>query len=184
LLIHNLPHGNFACYVLTPCRADALCLGVLSAVLVRKPKLWSLLVENRIVLRWVTVGLFAGLVFMTFKAYDSLSIPMASLGYSWIALFYSCCLLNTVTTPTGWIQQVLCQPWLTRMGTLAYCLYLIHRPLNEASRRFLAPHFALPANLAWLLAGLLGVAASLFVASLSWKYLEQPLLRQGHRFTY
>jgi peptidoglycan/LPS O-acetylase OafA/YrhL len=184
VLIHYLSNGNFAAYVLTPCRADALCMGVLCAVLVRKPNLWSLLVERRIVLRWVAVALFAGLVLMTVKAYDSFSTPMASLGYSWLAVFYACCLLNAVTTPIGWIQRVLCQPWLTRLGTLAYCLYLIHRPLNEVSRRFLAPHFGLPANPAWLLAGLLGVAASLLVASLSWKYFEKPLLRRGHRYTY
>lgn len=183
-LIHYSPNGYFASYVLTPCRADALCMGVLSAVLVRKPKLWSLLLQKLIFLRWIALGLFAGLVYMTVKAYDSYSAPMATAGYSWLAAFYSCCLLNAVATPTGWTQRVLCQPWLTRLGTLAYCLYLIHRPLNEASRRFLAPYFGLPENLAWLLAGLLGVAASLVVASLSWEYLEKPLLRRGHRYSY
>jgi len=35
LTLINFEHGRFADYVLMPCRADALCLGVLAAVLVR-----------------------------------------------------------------------------------------------------------------------------------------------------
>ena len=53
-------------------------MGVLSAALVRKPKDSSLLLKMRIILRWIALGLFAGLVFMTVKDYDSYSTPMAT----------------------------------------------------------------------------------------------------------
>jgi hypothetical protein len=37
---------------------------------------------------------------------------------------------------------------------------------------------------AWLPGGMLGVALTLMIATLSWKYFEKPLLRRGHRHAY
>ncbi len=37
VLLQHFAHGEFACYVLMPCRADALCMGALAALVVRHP---------------------------------------------------------------------------------------------------------------------------------------------------
>lgn len=177
---YALPHGDYACYVLMPCRADALCLGVLSAMLVRNPRAWSLLLDKQKVLWGVTVVLFAGIAFMTFQGYGQFSFPMTTFGYSWLALFYAACLLIVVSTAAGSI--VLRHPALKSLGTVAYCSYLIHFPLIHAGRRLF--ELRLSPQTAWLPGGALGVALTLIIAALSWKYFEKPLLRRGHRHAY
>jgi peptidoglycan/LPS O-acetylase OafA/YrhL len=68
------------------------------------------------------------------------------------------------------------------LGTLAYCTYLLHFPVLNAGRRLLA--LRISQDQAWLPGGMLGVAATLLVAMLSWKYFEKPLLRRGHKYVY
>jgi len=43
LLIHYWVHGDIAAYVLTPCRADALALDALCALLARNERAWRYL---------------------------------------------------------------------------------------------------------------------------------------------
>jgi peptidoglycan/LPS O-acetylase OafA/YrhL len=182
LLRFTLPHGDFACYVLMPCRADALCLGVLAAMAVRTPRGWSLLLTKRPLLYGITAVLFGGLVFMTHVGYGQFSLPMTTLGYSWLALFYTCCLLIAVSVPAGPVPKMLRNRWLARLGTLAYCSYLVHMPAIEAGRRLLGLRFL--STTAYLPGGLLGVGFSLLVAALSWHFFEKPLLRRGHGYSY
>ena len=184
LLRHTLTHGNFACYVLMPCRADALCLGVLSAYLVRRPAFWNQLLKRRRLL-WSAIGiLFAGIAFMTVRHYDNLSLPMTTWGYPWLALFYTCCLLSVVSSTKGLWHSLLCHPLLMRLGTLAYCTYLIHFPLIQAARR--VSQVLLPSHpeMAFLAGGIGAIAVTLALASLSWRYFEQPMLRRGHKYQY
>jgi peptidoglycan/LPS O-acetylase OafA/YrhL len=179
-LRYTLPHGDYACYILMPCRADALCLGVLSAMLVRSARAWNLLLEKRNALFGLTAVLFAGVAFMTYRGYEQFSSLMTSFGYSWLALFYTGCLLIAVSTSTG--SGVLRSPTLMGLGTLAYCSYLIHLPMIQASRLLLG--LRLSPGSAWLAGSVLGVALTLTIAALSWKYFEKPLLRRGHRQVY
>ncbi len=177
---HFLTHGDFACYILMPCRADALSLGVLSAMLVRNARAWNLLLDKRNVLHGLTVLLFAGVAFMTYRGYEQFSVPMTTFGYSLLALFYTGCLLIVVSSSVG--SGVLRNPALMGLGTLAYCTYLLHFPLIQAARRLLETR--LSPGRAWLPGGMLGVALTLTIATLSWRYFEKPMLRQGHRHVY
>lgn len=65
-----------------------------------------------------------------------------------------------------------------------------HRLLHLSDSRALGsgwPTFARIAHLpqaAWLPGGLLGIAATLSIASISWKFFEKPLLRRGHKHQY
>jgi peptidoglycan/LPS O-acetylase OafA/YrhL len=121
-----------------PCRADALCLGVLAALLVRSKHWWNLLRTKRTIVYGITTVLFAGVAFMTYKGYVVNTAPPVNIvGYSWLALFYSFCLLIAVSPSKDNTRQFLCQKWLMRLGTIAYCTYLIHVPLVQAGRRLL-----------------------------------------------
>jgi len=179
----TMPHGPFTCFALMPCRADALCLGVLGAYLVRKPDFWGLLQQRRD-LRYLVTGIFsAGVVFMICRQYDQFSAFMVTFGWTWVAMFYVCCLLLAVSRDVGILQLALQNRMLMRLGTLAYCTYLIHIPLSDAGRRILSVKFGTNPG-TWLAGGLLGVAATLIIASFSWEYFEKPLLRRGHRYHY
>jgi len=178
-----MPHAPFTCFALMPCRADALCLGVLGAYLVRKPDFWGLLQQRRD-LRYLVTGIFsAGIVFMICRQYDQFSAFMVTFGWTWVAMFYVCCLLLAVSRDVGILQLALQNRMLMRLGTLAYCTYLIHIPLSDAGRRILSVKFGTNPG-TWLAGGLLGVAATLIIASFSWEYFEKPLLRRGHRYHY
>lgn len=185
ILLHSgYPHGDYFCYVLAPCRADALCMGVLSAVLVRDASAWRWLVAHRGWLQVVLIGLFVGVIYMTWKGYGAFQAPMTTFGLSWIALFYTCILLLVVSDSQGAVRNALCKQWLMGLGTLAYCIYLVHVPLLHAGRHLLAVAFDASATASWFLGGIAGIVATLIVAAVSWRYFEKPLLRMGHRYVY
>jgi peptidoglycan/LPS O-acetylase OafA/YrhL len=177
-------HGGIACYVLTPARADGLSLGVLCALLVRRERVWDGLIARKNLL-WLVLGLlFCGIVFMTWQRYDAFSPAMTTWGYSWLALFYAAFLLLAVVDSGGWLERILRNAALTKLGTLAYCLYLIHISVMQSVRHPLGFWLRGSPHLAWSLGGVLGSIASVVLASLSWKYFEKPLLRRGHKYQY
>jgi len=177
-------HAGIACYVLTPARADGLSLGVLCALLLRRERVWDWAVGNLRGLRIATVVLLFGVVFMTWKQYDAFSDAMTGGGYSWLAFFYAAFLLLAVVDTGGLLEKILRNRGLMGLGTLAYCLYLIHVSVMQSVRHPLMAHFAGSPRLAWVLGGILGAGLSVVLAGLSWKYFERPLLRRGHRYQY
>ena len=120
---------------------------------------------------------------MTYRGYVTIiAPPVNTFGYSWLAFFYTACLLIAVSSANGIAQRWLCKRWLMGLGTVAYCSYLIHVPLVQASRSLLG--LSLSPQASWLPGGILGIAATLVIASVSWKFFEKPLLRRGHRYEY
>jgi peptidoglycan/LPS O-acetylase OafA/YrhL len=178
-----LPNGDFACYVLMPCRADALCWGVLAAVLIRNRRAWTYLCSSRKILLASAAVLFAGVGLMTWQRWEQMTAPMNVWGYSWIAAFYAVCLLTAISHASPRFVACLCWRPLRSLGTIAYCTYLLHMPLIQGGRRLFAPVFP-SAGTAFLVGGLAGVAATLVVASLSWKYFEKPMVQRGHNHVY
>ena len=183
ILLVSLEHGNFAGYVFMPCRADALSLGVLCAILVRTPRWWKFSLAHRSRLCLITGFLSLGLIALAF-ADEPESTTMVTIGYSWLALFYTGCLLIAITGANATIQRLLCNRRLMQLGGIAYCTYLVHQPLMEACRRLLGLRFVYTATSTHFIGGLLGVLLALVVAKLSWKFFEKPLLRRGHAYKY
>jgi peptidoglycan/LPS O-acetylase OafA/YrhL len=176
-------HAGLASYVLMPTRADALCLGVLTALLARNDTFWHRLQANRHVLWSATAMFFAGVVSLSWRAYNALSTPMTTWGFSWLAAFYTSLLLIAIS-PSGIVPRILRNKSLMRLGTLAYCSYLIHVGVMQALRHPLKAYFPQFPVAAWFLGGLLGIAVTLTIASVSFKYFEKPLLRRGRQHSY
>lgn len=184
LLHSSMAFPGLASYVLMPTRVDALCLGVLAALLVRNPAFWHGLQTNTYILWFLTVLLFLGTCYMTWEGYDALSFPMTTWGFSWLAAFYTCILLISILPGNGIVPRLLQNKPLMQLGTIAYCSYLIHVAMMNALRHPLKVHFPQAPVAAWLAGGLLGMALTLTIASLSFKYFERPLLRRGHAYRY
>lgn len=190
-MLLSFEHGRFAAYVLMPCRADALCLGVLMALLVREPRAWGWMVANKIWLRSIAAALFAGLAGLALQNYDQTATPMVTFGYSLLALFYGCCLLLALME-VGLGHRILCNRRLMGLGIVAYCVYLVHVPFIEAGRGLVVNYFPALGRLAVphvsaiveLAGDLLGVILTLFIAKLSWHFFEQPLLRKGRAYKF
>jgi len=189
-LLFRLPHGAFAAYVLTPCRADALSLGILIALLVRDFRCWAFITSRRSLVYAATAGLFAVLFWLAKANSDPFSLPMICAGYSVLALFYSGCLLTALLhTRVG--DTVLGARGLVRTGQVAYCAYLIHTALIQTGRRAFEVcfshwniHFRHSDGVAILLGGLFGVVMTLVLAGLSWRFFEQPLIKRGQTHKY
>jgi len=184
LLHSSMMYPGLASYVLMPTRVDALCLGVLAALLVRNVTFWQWLNSHRSILWSVTLLCFAGTCYMTWQGYDALSLPMTTWGFSWLAVYYTCILLLAVLPGRGIVQGILTNKTLMWLGTVAYCSYLIHVAMMNALRHPLKVHFGDYPVAAWLTGGILGMLLTLSIAALSYKYFEKPLLRRGHQYTY
>jgi peptidoglycan/LPS O-acetylase OafA/YrhL len=108
---------------------------------------------------------------------------MNTIGYSWLALLYTGCLLIAVIGGVNRMQRLLCNRLLTGLGTIAYCTYLIHVPLLHISRD-VSSRLNFPHTVQAVFASLMGLALTIGLASISWKYLEKPLIQRARSYVY
>jgi peptidoglycan/LPS O-acetylase OafA/YrhL len=179
-----IAHGDFGTYVLTPCRADALGMGVLCALAVRSARFQRQIRGSIGTLYLLAVVTLAGVVFLTIRGTNQYEPPTATWGLSCIALFYASLLMIAVCHTGGKLERILSYQSLRQLGSIAYCTYLIHEILIVAARGVLRAHTTLATSEVWALGGVAGVALAIAIASVSWRFFERPLLRYGHRYQY
>lgn len=125
------------------------------------------------------------LAVFTYQGRDPLTSPFASIQYSVLAVFYTCLLLLAVSPSNGSFHRVLTGHAIMRLGSIAYFVYLFHIPVIEISRRFVNAHTSRPTDTTVvILAYMLGFAATLVLARLSWRFFEKPLINLARAFTY
>ena len=127
LLVFTFHQDCLAAYVLMPCRADALCLGMLSAILVRDASRTAVSVRPE-------------------------------------------------TSPTG-RDFLLCVP--SPFALIEACRFILVILFQR-----LGIQFRHAGGIVLLLGALLGITLTLVLAQLSWRLLEQPMLRRGHQYKY
>jgi peptidoglycan/LPS O-acetylase OafA/YrhL len=178
------PHNWAAGFVLMPCRADALLLGVLAAILLRNEG-WSARIQRNDRFFAVSIPvLLLGIAFLALKAPDIESPVMQSLGFTWLALFYVDVLLYSVTRPSSLISRALRVKWLGWLGGIAYGTYLLHLLVQWILFGYFWGHYPEITGGATILTALAALALTLTIARLSWRYFENPLIRFGHRSRY
>lgn len=185
-----LRHPEIFVYVLSPCRADALLLGVLCAYLVRDEGWRRRLECHRDRLYLVFTILFLGMIYLTVLAKGRTmssidSFEMVTFGFSWIALFYACFLVIVATHRTGPMAGLMRVGLLRHFGIIAYGIYLIHLPLlHIAFGLILGTHYLPLTTFTAAAITLLAFLVTWLLAALSWNFLERPIIRWGHSFTY
>jgi peptidoglycan/LPS O-acetylase OafA/YrhL len=159
-------------------------LGVICAVLFRDPNWKAALTRNRWAID-LSLALFGlGVAILTYKRWSMGTMPMCTLGFTCLALFYSSVLMVTMISPQGLLSRTFQASSLRWLGTIAYGLYLFHTmPLVVLFRIFRHRSSALTNWLDGVIA-LSALVIALAMARLSWKYFESRLVRLGHRFTY
>jgi peptidoglycan/LPS O-acetylase OafA/YrhL len=180
LAIIYLRKGWILAYVLTPCRADALCLGVLAALIVRSPAHLNRCVAHR---GWIYTALgFTGLAvaIVLGRSYQPFTATLLGLEYSLLALFYALLLLSTLFSP--WLTWLFSLPALRFMGTIAYGVYLLHEPFLGAARGAAASLHPENVGVTMFVASGISIAVAVGLASLSWKYFEEPLVKRSHQY--
>jgi peptidoglycan/LPS O-acetylase OafA/YrhL len=176
-----LPYNQMARFALMPCRADALLLGVLGAIVIRREEWWQWLQAKRTVI-WLTLGaLTIGVIFLNQYSYDIRGFGMASGGYTWLATFYLCVLLCSQLSPDSVLSRCLRWKWLAFLGKIAYGIYLFHFVVLDILFMTLRAHEPkIDSWQDWAVA-ILAVCLTIALCKLSHKYFEAPLIRAGHK---
>ena len=174
-----------AWFVLMPCRADALLLGVLGAIVMRRDACRAWLELHGSLLRMILLILVAGAGLLTYMfSKPSYNLIMLTGGYTWLAGLYLCFILYGLTQKQSLVNKLLNVAWLRWLGIIAYGVYLFHLfilvfvshpfwPNPLSIRRFSDLWVAFPC-----------LIVTLLFCRISWLYFEKPLVKVGHRASY
>jgi peptidoglycan/LPS O-acetylase OafA/YrhL len=176
---------GFYGYLLLPCRADALLLGVLCAWALRQDEIRSILTRSRRPLVWIGVLLAIGVMALAYGSPQVFSPVMNVYGFTWVALFYAVLLLVVVLNPDGVAAAIFRYTPLRRLGMIAYGVYLIHEVMLKVTfdlSRHLSQPFYYAAGQARL--SLISLVATLLVAQLLWVSFEKRVIDYGHSYKY
>jgi len=171
-------------YILMPCRADGLALGMLVAFLWREPQSHNWLNEHRRNIWYSFWAFITGAAVLGMYSPSLHSILMQSIGYTWIAILFAHVLVLTLVSPSGVIASVARTRWLRELGNVSYCLYIVHQAVNALCHNILQPAAVKQSD--WRAIGIPMVSCVLAysLAKLSLVYFERPMLRVGHTFKY
>jgi peptidoglycan/LPS O-acetylase OafA/YrhL len=183
-------HSSIFTYVLLPCRADSLLLGVLCAYVLRDERMRARMEQHR---NWIraafvvlAVGMVGLIIFSHLRGASTLyTFEMATIGFSWIALFCAGLILLVATSRAGVVARLTRLPLLRHFGLIAYGMFLFNLPVYTLVQGLLSGK-TLPdiGNFRDVIAALLAFFITWILAALSWNYFEKPIVRWGHSFTY
>jgi peptidoglycan/LPS O-acetylase OafA/YrhL len=159
-------------------------LGVTAAILLRRNEVWEWLVQNQAKLFRVFLLLGAGVVLFIVRGWGLLTMPMTTLGYTWMAMFYLLILMMAILPGAARLKRCLRVKYLTGLGTISYGVYLIHGPVYEMSYALLKKESPALRNFSDWGVTVLVIVLTIVIASVSWRFFEKRLVRRGHVHTY
>ena len=165
-----------AIYVLLPCRMDSLLFGVAVAYLLRRPGAWEYARAHRRQL-WTLTELLTAICALFLYRPSAIDPVTMLAGYDCMGLLFTCVLVLSLIDEG--LMKVLQAKWLMALGGISYCVYLIH-PLAFGlvfTRMKDYPNGG-------AISAILGLALTIVVAEISWRWFEKPLVRFGHRESY
>jgi peptidoglycan/LPS O-acetylase OafA/YrhL len=183
-VFRHLYEGNYVAVFAMPCRADALAFGMLLAIAWRTDSFRNFVNEHRLLLQRALLALFLGVGGLLWWLVRPVNVVTVTLGYTWLAAFYTCLLVVVLSQPQGWVAALSRWSVLRALGTISYCVYVIHLTFNQFSHQLLLHGPPQIYNAKGIGVTLLALALTLTVASLSWRYFEKPLIRKGHAYAY
>jgi peptidoglycan/LPS O-acetylase OafA/YrhL len=184
ILVFKLSATHAKQYMLAPCRADALAMGVLLAVCWRDER-WKIQILSRKKLLFsAALLLLTGALYLAYLNPSPYSYAMTVWGFSSVDLFFTCLLTIILMCPQGFVGAAFRSTVLTELGRLSYCMHLIHLVVNLLCHALLLHDT--PQIKSWQSAAVtvLAAVATYGIARLSWTYLENPLLRRGRQYKY
>jgi peptidoglycan/LPS O-acetylase OafA/YrhL len=147
----------------TDVRLDALLLGCLAALLLQKAEWRTRFARNfRTPVWWLCVMIYCLIQILSRKHYYTL----------WESALLPLIVVGTVVRPEGWAGRFLEHPVARWIGRLSYSLYLWQQFFSVTDLKY---------PLTWLQVFPWNIGMLLFVATLSYRYVERPMIRLGHR---
>ena len=170
------PGNQYVDYMLLPCRFDALALGALIAIRIKRP----IQIDRRL-LGALTIGA-ATVVYVLFATlgHNLWNDPFTRVwGYSLFPAAFGCMVLWIVRYRGSWQTNWLNAAPLQFVGKTSYAIYLLQAPVAGALGVLLG------STLIWssdVIRFVLICATTIGLAALSWRFLERPLLQLKERF--
>lgn len=185
ILLHALwPEHIFSWVLMMPCRADALLLGVLGAVVMRDLRWRTRLERNRRLMQLALLLFSCGFIGLTLRSPGPYSLGMLTFGFTWLAMFYLTILLYGLTFRDAWISKCLRWKTLGWLGSIAYGTYLLHQLIQGLFFSLFRGSPPLILSFQDFLLSVLALALTLGVCYMSWTYFERPLVQLGHALRY
>ncbi len=175
---------TYLCAFLMPCRADSLSCGMLLAVAWRNARVREFIRSHAALLQRVLFVLFLGVGGLLWWLVHPINVVTVTIGYSWLAFFYSALLLTVVSQSDGWLAAIMRWRFLGWLGGISYCVYLLHDAFNFFAHGILFHADPQLYSLGHLAVTIFALLLTLAVASVSWRSLEKPLIRRGHTYSY
>jgi peptidoglycan/LPS O-acetylase OafA/YrhL len=158
------------------CRTDTLGVGVLAAWLLQTADVQKRLLSTRTLLCPAAFVLFLGFAFLNSSDYGWGMPTMFVFGHTYLAVLYLVVVLIARFASQGLVGALLRMTVLCKLGRISYGLYLYHQMVRDL---FFGMLFGTSAWLdgweAWV-ATLETFLLTVFLAELSWRYLEKPLI--------
>jgi peptidoglycan/LPS O-acetylase OafA/YrhL len=167
-----------------PSRADDLALGMIVAILWTNPQSRQRL-QNRVGLSYAGLASCAvALLATSLLILKPDSFMTATIGRTIFGFFFVFLLIIPLTDKEGLLARIFRWRPLRELGKVSYCVYIIHRVVNWALHKLML--HADPRINSWPGFGVtvLALVATFFLAELSWRYFENPLIHRGHRYSY
>jgi len=177
---------GYGALVNTPCKADALCLGGLLALLVRSPALLAWANQRCRELWALFILLFLGAAAMTFRLGPFARIELQLGPFSAVSLFllaslFAVLLLLVLLEPNARLFAPLASRPLRWLGAVSYATYLFHQLISGLLHHLLRGSTPVLESVPAAAVTLLALAVTLGLAELSRRYFEGPILRWAHR---
>ena len=104
-------------------------------------------------------------------------------GFTITGLFYAALMMLALVSPEGVLSRALRYKPLMSLGTISYCVYLIHADVLNLTDRLLRLAFHLSYVERWAAISL-GAIITILLAQGSWVFFESRMIALGHRFAY
>ncbi len=186
-LCQGSPWSQSVIYLWTPLRADALAMGVLLALAWTAPEVCEWLRRRSHLLPWAMLaftGTAAVLIHLIRIHVRNALLLNAFAGRTLVELSCLSLMLFVLTRPDSRFCGLLRTRFLRQSGKFSYCLYLAHFGVLWMISRFVM-HSELGLR-PWrdVASALISLPLLYVLATLSWKFIEEPLIRRGHRYTF
>ncbi|MES2058573.1 MAG: acyltransferase [Pseudomonadota bacterium] len=163
-------------YTFTPARTDGLMLGCLLAI---TEGVLSARIPQRL-LRPIAWACFAAIVAALFLARRDF-MQEVPLSFTLFALLAATLIFSVPRLADGDpLRRAFASPIARYIGRRSYGLYLYHYPIFHAAEAYRQPGSLTN----YLLVVTAEVALSLIVTELSWRFVEQPMLRVKKRYSW
>jgi len=185
---HGTVESRVALETWTFCRVDGIALGVLLALVWQAAdrREW-LMARARAFVPAIVVLTGMGLVLI---GIDAAAWPMGDVIFAAFGrtVMQWCCLalmLFVLTNPASTFCGLLRSNVMREVGNISYCLYLVHWGVLWMISRFLLHSGFGESVRNDVFSAVLAFALSVLIAKVSWRFIEEPLMRRAHqRFTY